>query len=434
MDLYTDVLVIGTGVAGLYSSLSLNKNIKVTLLAKSAVSECNTYLAQGGISTALNVKDEPLFVEDTLKAGQYKNIKKSVEILASESRKNIENLISMGMDFDKNADGSLNYTREGAHSVNRIVHSTDETGKVVFETLLKEVRKRDNIEIVENIQVFDLICENNVCFGASAIKDNTIYNIHSKATILACGGIGGIFKNSTNQRTLTADGIAMALKNNIEVRDLNYIQFHPTALYDDGMDEKKFLISESVRGEGGKLLSVENERFINELLPRDVVANAIYKEEEKDNSKYVYLDITFMDSDFIKNRFPGIYNECLKRGLDITKNKIPVSPVQHYFMGGIKVDFNSLTSMKNLYACGEVSSTGVHGANRLASNSLLEGLVFSRRAANSINNSISQITKKDIKPGLTVNDALGAIKNNRNIVVNKFKSILGEKKNELVSI
>lgn len=434
MDLYTDVLVIGTGVAGLYSSLSLNKDIKVTLLAKSTVSECNTYLAQGGIATALNTEDEPLFVEDTLKAGQYRNIKKSVEILAAESRENIKRLINIGMNFDRNEDGSLNYTREGAHSVNRIVHSTDETGKVVFETLLNEVKKRDNIEIIENIAVFDLLSQNNVCFGAAAIKDNTVYNIHSKATILACGGIGGIFKNSTNQRTLTADGIAMALKNNIEVRDLNYIQFHPTALYDGGMDEKKFLISESVRGEGGKLLNVKNERFINELLPRDVVANAIYKEEAKDNSKCVYLDITFMDSDFIKNRFPGIYNECLNRGIDITKSKIPVTPVQHYFMGGIKVDFNSLTSMKNLYACGEVSNTGVHGANRLASNSLLEGLVFSRRAARNINSSISEITTKDIKPAFTINDALNAIENNRNIVIKKFKSILGEKKNELVNI
>ncbi|PJI07305.1 MULTISPECIES: L-aspartate oxidase [Clostridium] len=434
MDLYTDVLVIGTGVAGLYSSLSLNRDIKVTLLTKSTVSECNTYLAQGGISTALNTEDEPLFVEDTLKAGQYRNIKESVEILASESRENIRELINIGMNFDKNKDGSLNYTREGAHSVNRIVHSTDETGKVVFETLLNEVKKRDNIKIIENIAVFDLISQNNVCFGATAIKDNTVYDIHSKATILACGGIGGIFKNSTNQRTLTADGIAMALKNDIEVRDLNYIQFHPTALYDGGKNEKKFLISESVRGEGGKLLNIENERFINELLPRDVVANAIYKEEEKDNSNYVYLDITFMDDDFIKNRFPGIYNECLDRGLDITKNKIPVSPVQHYFMGGIKVNFNSLTSMKNLYACGEVSSTGVHGANRLASNSLLEGLVFSRRAAKNINSNISEITTKDIKTAFTVNDALNAIENNRNIVIEKFKSILGEKKNELINI
>ncbi|MCR3760115.1 L-aspartate oxidase [Clostridium felsineum] len=434
MDILTDVLVIGTGVSGLYSALSLSEDIKVTMLSKSTVSECNTYLAQGGISTALNKKDEPLFVEDTLRAGQYKNLKESVEILASESKENIANLINLGMKLDKNKDGSLNYTREGAHSVNRIVHSTDETGKMVFETLFNEAKKRSNIEIIENIEVFDLISKDNTCFGALALKDNTIYTFHSKATILASGGIGGIFRNSTNQRTLTADGIAIALRNNIEVRDLNYIQFHPTALYDENSDEKKFLISESVRGEGGKLLSVENERFIDELLPRDVVANAIYKEEEKDNSNYVYLDLTFMDSNFVIKRFPGIYNECLNRGLDITKNKIPVTPVQHYFMGGIKVDFNSLTSMKNLYACGEVSSTGVHGANRLASNSLLEGLVFSKRAAKNINNTIPFTENKNIKQNLTLADALGTIEHNRTTVIKKFKSILGEKKNELVNI
>ncbi|AAK79000.1 L-aspartate oxidase [Clostridium acetobutylicum] len=434
MNIQTDVLIIGTGVAGLYSALSLKNDIKVTMLTKSKACECNTYLAQGGISTALNKKDEPLFVDDTLRAGQYRNIKESVKILAAESKQNIDTLINFGMKFDKNEDGSLNYTREGAHSVNRIVHSTDETGKVVFETLYNEVKKRPNIEIIENIQVFDLISEDNICFGASALKNNTIYTFHSKATILASGGIGGLFKNSTNQRTLTADGIAMALRHNIDVRDLNYIQFHPTALYDSNTQEKKFLISESVRGEGGKLLSIENERFVDELLPRDVVANAIYKEEEKDNSKYVYLDITSMDADFITKRFPGIYKECLSRGLDITKNKIPVTPVQHYFMGGIKVDFNSLTSMKNLYACGEVSSTGVHGANRLASNSLLEGLVFSKRAAENINHSISFIERNEKNENLTLSDALSIIKCNRNIVINKFESILGEKKNELVNI
>lgn len=433
MDIYTDVLIIGTGVAGMYSALNLSKDLNIVMLSKSSVDECNTYLAQGGISTALNEADKELFVLDTLKAGHFKNNKKSVEILADESISNISKLIDFGMNFDTK-NGNFDYTREGAHSVNRIVHSTDKTGKVVFETLYAEVKKRKNISILENTCVFDLICDRNQCFGAVGIYNNNVYSFHSKATVLASGGIGGLFKNSTNQRTLTADGISMAIKNHIRLKDIQYIQFHPTSLYEKNKKDRRFLISESVRGEGAKLLNIRSERFVNELLPRDVVAAAIYAEERKTNSSHVYLDLSSMSSPFIKNRFPGIYTGCLDRGIDITRENIPVTPAQHYFMGGIEVDYNSKTSMNNLYAAGEVSNTGVHGANRLASNSLLEGLVFSRRAARYINNTILNVTAKDIKKDFSFESALREVVKNKNIAAQNFKKALGVKKDELVTV
>lgn len=433
MDIYSDVLIIGTGVAGLYSALNISSNLNVVILSKSKASECDTYLAQGGISKALDEKDKKSFVLDTLKAGHFKNSKKSVEILADESIKNISNLAKLGVKFDiKNDD--FDYTREGAHSVNRIVHSSDKTGKAVFDALYSNVLNKKNINLIEDTCIFNLITENNQCFGAVGIHKHEIYTFHAKVTILASGGIGGIFKNSTNYKTLTADGISIAIKERIALKDINYIQFHPTALYEKNLLNRNFLISESVRGEGAKLLNINNKRFINELLPRDVVANAIYNEELKSKSNYVYLDLSTMDGNFIKKRFPLIYDGCMERGLDITKEKIPVTPVQHYFMGGIKVDFDGKTSMNNLYATGEISNTGVHGANRLASNSLLEGLVFSRRAAKDINHSISNITLKDIKANFTFETALNEISKNRQIAIETFKDALGGKKNELVAI
>lgn len=433
VDMYSDVLIIGTGIAGLYSALNISSNLNIIILSKSEAYECDTYLAQGGISTALNEEDKKSFVLDTLKAGHFKNNKKSVQILADESIESISNLSKLGVEFDiKNND--FDYTREGAHSVNRIVHSTDKTGKAVFDTLYSNVIKKKNINLIENTCIFNLITENNQCFGAIGIHNNKIYNFHSKITILASGGIGGIFKNSTNQKTLTADGISIAVRNHIELKDINYIQFHPTALYEKKPLNRNFLISESVRGEGAKLLNINNKRFVNELLPRDVVANAIYNEELKSKSNYVYLDLSSMDGNFIRKRFPLIYKGCMERGLDITKEKIPVTPVQHYFMGGIKVNLNGRTSMKNLYAAGEISNTGVHGANRLASNSLLEGLVFSKRAAININNTILNITLKCIKTNLTFETALNEIQKNKQIAIETFQTALGGKKDELVTI
>lgn len=321
------------------------------------------------------------------------------------------------MKLDLDEEGNWDYTKEGAHCINRIVHTNDHTGEDVEKTLIKNVLSKENIAVSEDTFFVDIIEDNNKCIGAVLIKDGKQINVFAKYVILACGGIGGLYKNSTSQRILKGDGLATALRHNIELKDINYIQIHPTAFYDETEDERRFLISESVRGEGGILKNVNGERFVNELLPRDVVSAAVFEQMEKTNTPYVFLDISFLDSDYIKNRFSLIYQNCLAKGTDITKEPVKVSPAQHYFMGGIKVDTNSKTSLDRLFAVGETSCTGIHGANRLASNSLLEGLVFSHRAAKIINNSINDIellTKPVDKVNKTVDEI--AAKNKKLVV------------------
>lgn len=432
MDISTDVLIVGTGVAGLYAALNLRNDLKITMISKGKLDECNTNLAQGGISVARGYTDIDSFIEDTLKAGQYENDVTAVKILAEESIENINNLTNMGVDFDKDKEG-LSYTREAAHSINRIVHCKDTTGKRLEEVLLSNVKSKDNIIIYENCHLIDILKKYNTCAGGTCINNNKQINIHAKVTILATGGIGGIFKNSTNERIITGDGVAIALRNVIKVKNLNYIQFHPTAFFTENLIEKKFLISESVRGEGGKLINCKGASFVNELLPRDVVTKHIYEEERITKSKNVYLDISFMPKNFIIKRFPNIYKKCLENGVDITKEAIPVSPAQHYFMGGIDVDSYGKTSMKNLYAFGEVSCTGIHGANRLASNSLLEGLVFSKRGALHINNKINDLSIVDIHvPELKYNQEY--YENiNKKILIDNIMKFRGDLKDELVT-
>ncbi|NSB16889.1 L-aspartate oxidase [Clostridium beijerinckii] len=394
MNKFVDVLIIGSGVSGLYCGLNLRKDLNVLIVCKDKITCSNTYLAQGGISVAKGVEDIPLYIEDTLKAGRYKNDLEAVETLINESMVNVESLIEMGIAFDRNEDGSLNFTKEGAHSVNRIVHTKDNTGESTAKILIDKVKKRENISVYENTHFVDIIEKENKCIGAMLTREDEQINVYAKAVVLATGGIGGLFNNSTNQRILTGDGIASAIRHGIELKDMDYIQIHPTAFYEEGENKRKFLISESLRGEGGILRNIKGERFINELLPRDVVSEAVYNQIKETEVPYVNLDIRFLGKDYIINRFSTIYEECLKRGTDITKECIKVSPAQHFFMGGIKVDLDSKTSMKNLYAVGETSCTGVHGANRLASNSLLEGLVFSRRAGISINNIVDYLEIK----------------------------------------
>ncbi|NMS89785.1 L-aspartate oxidase [Clostridioides difficile] len=395
MNLEQDVLIVGSGISGLYCALNLDKNLNVLVVSKSTIENNNTYLAQGGISTARNIDDIESFVEDTMKAGQYKNRVEAVQVLADESIENVGQIVDYGMPLDRE-NGEIDYTREGAHSVNRIVHSKDNTGEVVFKTLLKEAKTRENITLIEDAYLLDILKDGNKCIGARIFKSQKEIHVFSKVVVLATGGIGGLFKNSTNQRHLTGDGIAIALRNDIKIENLEYIQIHPTAFYEENSEGRRMLISESLRGEGAKLLNKNKERFVDELLPRDVVSKAIFEQMEKDNSPYVYLDATHLCSEYLINRFSFIYNECLVRGTDITKEYIKVSPAQHYFMGGIHVDLDSKTSMENLYAVGEISCTGVHGANRLASNSLLEGLVFSKRAAKNINSVMGNIKVKFI--------------------------------------
>jgi len=430
VDVFTDVLIVGTGIAGLYAALNLREDINIIMITKTKIKESNSYLAQGGIAVAKGKEDIPAHIEDTMKAGKNLNKKEAVKVLVEESIENVDALIAYGVPFDKQ-DGGMQYTREGAHSTNRIVHSKDQTGKAVIDTLVEKALIKKNITIYEDTYLVDLIQKENTCYGGVAIREDHQANIYAKVVILACGGIGGIFKRSTNQRYMTADGINIAMNNNVEVKNLKYIQFHPTALYDKG-DNRKFLISESLRGEGAKLLNINSEPFVDELLPRDVVTAAIKKEMIKTKAEFVYLNISFLDKDYIIKRFPKIYEECLKRGIDITKDYIPVTPTQHYFMGGIKVDLYARSSMKNLYAVGEVSCTGVHGANRLASNSLLEGLVFSKRAAKQISKRIDGIDIVYLKQALLELD-LETIKNN---AIKKAVKIFSKKvgiKDELVN-
>ena len=393
---YIDVLVVGSGVAGLYCALNLRKDLDVMVVSKDKLDCTNTYLAQGGISVARDMEDVPLFIEDTLRAGQYKNDLQAVKVLTRESIENVDSLVALGLDVDKDEDGNWDYTKEGAHCVNRIIHTQDNTGENVAKTLIKNTLSRSNIRVYEDTFLADIIVKNNKCIGAILLKNGKQINVFAKNVVLACGGIGGLYKNSTSQRILRGDGLAIALRHDIELKDINYIQIHPTAFYDGSTDERRFLISESVRGECGKLYNIHGERFVDELLPRDVVSQAIFKEMKKTNSPYVLLDISFLDEDYLKSRFSTIYNKCLEKGTDITKEPIKVSPAQHYFMGGIKVGLNGQTSMDNLYAVGETACTGIHGANRLASNSLLEGLVFSKRAADVINSTIDNFSLNKI--------------------------------------
>ena len=391
-----DVLIVGTGIAGLYTALNLRDDIRILMITKNSFRDCNSYLAQGGISTSLGLFDEENYFNDTVKAGNYHNDTKAVKLLIKNSIENINTLIKLGVPFDKTKE-KLNYTREGGHSEFRIVHVKDETGKSVTETLLNIVSKKRNITMLENTALIDLICIDNTCYGGILRDSHRTYKVNSKFTILATGGIGGIFNSTTNVEYLTGDGLNISLKHNIEIKDMEYLQLHPTVLYEPDVKGKKLLLSESLRGEGGIIVNQNKEVFINPLLPRDIVSTSILNEISKTpTNPYVYLDMTKKSKEFLMYRFPFLYNECLKRGYKMDKDLIPIAPAHHYCMGGIKVDLFSRTSMNNLYAVGEASCTGVHGSNRLASNSLLEALVFAKQASENINSKINEIHYKDI--------------------------------------
>lgn len=430
MKRVADVLIVGSGVAGLYASLNLREDLEIIMVSKKLVNLCNSSLAQGGIAVARGKEDFQSFIEDTLKAGKYENNIDSVRVLVEESMDNINKLIDLGANFEKDENGVL-FTKEGAHEINRIVYHKDITGKHVEDILLENVKRRKNIKIIEDCEMVDIYHRGNRCIGALFNKDGQDLSIYAKVVILATGGIGGLFKKSTNERIITGDSIGVAIRNNIEIKDLSYIQIHPTAFFSKKSEEKRFLISESVRGEGGKLLNCNGERFVDELLPRDIVSKKIYEEMKKTNSNNVFLDVSFMEKSFLQNRFPNIYNKCLEEGIDISKEPIPVAPAQHYFMGGIKVDLNGKTSMENLYAFGETSCTGVHGANRLASNSLLEALVFSRRGALEINSYIDNLELIIEERECEDLDKYRLL--NRKILIDEICRLRGDIKDELVT-
>ena len=383
-DIKVDVVIAGVGVAGLFTAIHLPMDTKVLMICKEDMESCDSMLAQGGICVLRDAGDYDSFFEDTMRAGHYENRKESVDIMIRSSRNVIEQLLDFGVRFNKNEDGSLMYTREGAHSKPRICFHDDITGKEITETLQRYVKTLPNVEIMEYTVMEDIMVEDGKCTGLTA-KDSggDTLHIYAKDTVLATGGIGGLYEHSTNFPSLTGDALEVAKEHNVELEHLDYVQIHPTSLYTEH-EGRSFLISESARGEGAILLNSKGQRFTDELQPRDVVSKAIHAEMEKEGSRHVWLSFENVPQDTIMNHFPNIYQTCLEEGYDITKEPIPVVPAQHYFMGGIHVDADSCTTMQHLYAVGETSCNGVHGKNRLASNSLLESLVFGQRAAEKI--------------------------------------------------
>jgi len=384
-----DLLIIGGGIAGLTAALEASQWGKVIVLTKGKIGETATEKAQGGIAAAIDkIRDSTQFhFEDTLEAGAGLCDEKAVRVLVTEGVDRVKELIEMGAQFDRaetEAGGTrFALTLEGAHRQRRILHAGDETGAEIERTLGRRVVSEGKVEVHQQMMGIDLTVDNGRCIGASALGQN---NYLAKATLLATGGVCQVYLYTTNPSFATGDGVAMAYRAGAEVSDVEFVQFHPTALvqfkqFEDIIALPQFLISEAVRGEGGVLLNNRGERFIHELAPRDVVSRAIFQEMKATNDDHVYLSLRGIDPEKIKHRFPMIYKTCLERGLDITKDNIPVAPAAHYFMGGIKTDIDAKTNIPGLYAAGECASTGVHGANRLASNSLLEGLVFGYRAA-----------------------------------------------------
>ncbi|MDO4364529.1 MAG: L-aspartate oxidase, partial [Clostridia bacterium] len=368
----TDTVIVGSGVAGLFAALCLPKEQDVLVITKENLDDCDSFLAQGGVCVLKDIDDFDCYFEDTMKAGHYENNPESVRVMIESSQDVIGTLIDLGVKFDTDGDGEYDYTREGAHRRNRILHHKDETGKEITATLLDIAKTKPNITFVTRTTMIDLIEKDNVCYGVVCYDEYGEKGaILADNIILATGGIGGLFKNSTNYPHITGDSFALALKHGIELQNMNYIQIHPTTLYSKKAG-RRFLISESVRGEGAVLLNENGERFTDELQPRDVVTNAIVKEMKKFGTDHVYLNLPTMTSEEAKKRFPNIFEACMEEGYDMTKDNVPVTPAQHYMMGGVKTDTNGVTSMKNLYAVGETACNGVHGKNRLASNSLLE--------------------------------------------------------------
>lgn len=378
-----DVVIVGAGVAGLNCALHVPKDKKVLIICKGKPEESDSYLAQGGICRLQGEEDYESYFSDTMRAGHNENNPAAVERMIKSSPEAIDELVSVGVDFAREKDGSLAATREGGHSKNRICFHADCTGKEITSKLMRAVSELENVEICPKTTLIDLICNEKECMGIVVFDNLTgkVKKILADYTVLATGGIGGIFRHSTNFRLLTGDGVAICMNRGVAVDNLNYIQIHPTTLYSLKKGQRRFLISESVRGEGAHLLDKGGNRFCDELQPRDVVTAEIEKQMEKECSSFVRLDMRPVGKEELTTHFPGILKRCAEEGYDVFSEPVPVVPAQHYFMGGIRSDLNGRTTMERLYAVGETCCNGVHGANRLASNSLLESIVFAKRAA-----------------------------------------------------
>jgi len=408
----SDFLIIGSGIAGLTFALKVADYGKVAIITKKEQAESNTNYAQGGIASVFSEEDSyQRHIEDTMDAGVNLNHKEAVELIVKEGPRLIEELIDLEIEFTRDEKGRFHLGREGGHSKNRIVHAKDRTGQVVESGLLRAVRNHKNVTIYENHIAIDLITEHKMfypeyidkrkvrCWGAYVLdtNENIVKAFVSKLVLLSTGGAGQVYLHTSNPSIATGDGLAMSYRAGAKVGNLEFMQFHPTTLYHS--EGQSFLISEAVRGAGAVLVSKNGEEFMDKydergsLAPRDIVARAIDKELKESGDNYVYLDTLRIDADKIKSNFPHIYNTCLEYKINITKEPIPVVPAAHYICGGVVTDLDAKTTISGLYAAGEVAFTGVHGANRLASNSLLEALVFSDRAAKS---AIKEIQKENI--------------------------------------
>lgn len=401
----TQVLIIGGGLAGLYTALNISNDIQITIVVKDSINVANSELAQGGIAAELSKSDDVLIkhIQDTFKAGSNLNNELATKTLVYEAGDNIERLIEFGVEFDTDKEGHLLKAQEGGHGTRRILRAGgDATGREVMKALKKRITEKENIHVIEGAMATDLIMKNGICHGATIIdRENKVMDILAAKVVIATGGLGAIYKNTTNPKIATGDGIAMAYRAGAVLHDLEFIQFHPTAFYGEGSGQR-FLISEAVRGEGAKLLNVEGERFMPkyhpsaELAPRDIVSQSIYREMYDTWSDHVFLDIRHQSKEFLMNRFPTIYDKLVSFNIFMEKDLIPVAPVEHFSCGGIFINICGQTTIPNCYACGECSDSGVHGANRLASNSLLECVVFGHRIADEINKSSLDILEIEV--------------------------------------
>lgn len=411
MNFKTDFLVIGSGIAGLSFALKVADKASVTLITKNYSKESNTSYAQGGVAAVWDGSKDSVdqHVKDTLLAGAELNDKEVVQFVVENGKKRIEELIKLGTSFDKNKDGDFDLAMEGGHSAHRILHHKDVTGKEITRALLNKVEQHENIHVLEHHFAVDLITQHHFgekvtrktegiqCYGAYVLENNSgeVHSYLAKKTILAAGGIGLVYNSTTNPEIATGDGIAMAYRAKAQVNDMEFIQFHPTALHQPGLSPA-FLISEAVRGFGAVLRNQNDEEFMikyderSSLAPRDIVARAIDNEMKKYGLDHVYLDCTHLNMKSFKAHFPTIYKRCMEVGVNPAFQYIPVTPSAHYCCGGVKVDINGRSTVENLYAVGECSSTGLHGANRLASNSLLEALVFAHNAAKDCLSSVEE--------------------------------------------
>ncbi len=387
-----DVIIVGSGVSGLYAALNLDSSMQILMLSKKELTLCNSALAQGGVAAVMDKTNDnyELHIKDTLIAGGYKNDLDNLRILVEQGPKDVANLLNYGVDFDRKEDGSIHLTLEGGHCRHRIAHHKDSTGYEIVTSLIENVKKLPNVTILENSHLLGLSKQGDN-FLTDVLHNNTHSYYTTKAVVLATGGIGRVYDYTTNSAIATGDGIQFAYNLGAEIKHLSYVQFHPTA-FADKKNRECFLVSEAVRGEGAYLLNCNKERFMDkyeperrELAPRDVVSKCILQEQKATGSDEFFLDISYKDPEFVKNRFPMIYKKVLEKGYDMTKEPIPIYPCQHYLMGGIAVNGHGATTVDGLYAAGECAHTGVHGINRLASNSLLEALVFSRLIAEDIN-------------------------------------------------